>query len=426
MLRDDGTYWLNLGDAYAGGGSGGPGGSDKQKSNKGSVQVIPGKRTTRGTGSGRWGLGDTAVDGLPAKNLMGQPWRAAFALQDDGANVEALRVIERTIGEFHDAFEGEEIPPKALAILERLAVEYATAKGNSWYLRSAIVWHKPNPMPESVSDRPTSAYEMVFLLTKRAHYFYDADAVREAYNPASLDRYKYKNQGSQAGRRQPNGNEPDATVFDANPTGRNSRNVWVIPTQGRPEAHFATFADELPRRCILAGTSEHGVCAECGAPWAREVEASGGTIGKAWHDHDQAKRLGIGQRTGGASLDTDIGNGKYSRQTVGWQPTCECNAADCPQHKPANKQDGHGPRHAGFNARWKESGGVQPKATDFQPSCSCDANRVPATVLDCFVGSGTTVAVAQQLGRRGIGLDLNLEYLGIAKQRIEKVSLPLF
>ena len=71
------------------------------------------------------------VDGLPAKNLMGQPWRAAFALQDDG-----------------------------------------------WILRSAIVWHKPNPMPESVSDRPTSAYEMVFLLTKRAHYFYDADAIR--------------------------------------------------------------------------------------------------------------------------------------------------------------------------------------------------------------------------------------------------------
>ena len=128
VLRDDGTYFLNLGDAYSGGG-GGPGGSDKQKSNKGSVQLIPGKRTTRGTGSGRWGLGDTAVDGLPAKNLMGQPWRAAFALQDDG-----------------------------------------------WILRSAIVWHKPNPMPESVSDRPTSAYEMVFpfgrsgriiILTKR-------------------------------------------------------------------------------------------------------------------------------------------------------------------------------------------------------------------------------------------------------------------
>ena len=113
VLRDDGTYWLNLGDAYAGGG--------KQSNNSGNL--INGKRTPRGEGSGRWGMGDVAVDGLPAKNLMGQPWRAAFALQDDG-----------------------------------------------WILRSAIVWHKPNPMPESVSDRPTSAYEMVFLLTKRAHY----------------------------------------------------------------------------------------------------------------------------------------------------------------------------------------------------------------------------------------------------------------
>ena len=146
VLRDDGTYWLNLGDSYAGSGKGHSAGGfkngDKQETNVGSVGVQPitrGKRIDRGEGSGRWGMGDTAVDGLPAKNLMGQPWRAAFALQDDG-----------------------------------------------WILRSAIVWHKPNPMPESVSDRPTSAYEMVFLLTKRAHYFYDAEAIRESHTESHI------------------------------------------------------------------------------------------------------------------------------------------------------------------------------------------------------------------------------------------------
>ena len=315
--------------------------------------------------------------GLGPKNLMGQPWRAAFALQDDG-----------------------------------------------WILRSAIVWHKPNPMPESVSDRPTSAYEMVFLLTKRAHYFYDAEAVRESaeYGRGTIFRskgYTERNafEGNDGFERQTNAHSYEG--------GRNARNVWQIPTQGRPEAHFATFPDELPRRCILAGTSEHGVCADCGAPWERqtEKETTYAHTGKYGGKHT-ANGGNVRQDTQG---EHDIRNKpSVTVQTVGWQPTCECNAADCPQHKPANKQGGHGPRHAGVNARWKESGGVPPKATDFQPTCTCDANRVPATVLDCFVGSGTTVAVAQQLGRRGIGLDLNLEYLGIAKQRIEQVSLPLF
>ena len=117
--------------------------------------------------------------------------------------------------------------------------------------------------------------------------------------------------------------------------GANARNVWGIATQGRPEAHFATFPDELPRRCILAGTSEHGVCAECGAPWTRTDEGA-------------------------------------------WLSPCQCAAA-----------------------------------------------VVPATVLDPFVGSGTTACVAQQLGRRAIGIDLNTEYLNIACRRLEAIPLPL-
>ena len=335
VLRDDGTYWLNLGDSYSSSGKGhsasGFHNGDKQETNAGSVGVQPiarGKRIERGEGSGRWGMGDTAVDGLPAKNLMGQPWRAAFALQDDG-----------------------------------------------WYLRSAIIWHKSNPMPESVSDRPTSAYEMVFLLTKRPHYFYDAEAVREPQSELTFERFKggqYRSIGQKAESAQSRQVRSNAsfkvgakeTVL---PNGRNSRNVWSIPTQGRPEAHFATFPDELPRRCILAGTSEHGVCADCGAQWERIREKCS---------------------TGNQRKSSHVPNGGTKTSSTQWEP--------------------------------------QTVATDnWQPTCQCNAARIPATVLDCFVGSGTTVAVAQQLGRHGIGLDLNPDYLAIAAKRLTGITLPM-
>ena len=166
-------------------------------------------------------MGDERVNaGLGAKQLMGQPWRVAFALQDDG-----------------------------------------------WILRSAPVWHKPNPMPESVTDRPTSAYEMIFLLTKQGRYFYDAEAGRESPNEDSLARYK-RSSSLDGSREYKMDNPPTGNLG-----GANARNVWTIPTQGRPDAHFATFPDELPRRCILAGTSEHGVCGDCGAPWARQLSS---------------------------------------------------------------------------------------------------------------------------------------------------------
>lgn len=154
--------------------------------------------------------------------------------------------------------------------------------------------------------------------------------------------------------------------------------VWRVPTQGRPDAHFATFPDELPRRCILAGTSEHGVCGECGAPWARLTEKSvthESGSGKAGNQ-PKGKHSGTPQAESG-SYDIRMGPVVHT-QTLGWQPTCD---------------------H--------------------------DADTVPATVLDPFVGSGTTSAVAQSLGRHSVGLDLSLEYLEIAARRIGKVSLPM-
>ena len=319
VLRDDGSFWLNLGDAYSNTGV-----SDSSK-----VGGFTGERIR----AGKKGIMDSRPraipEGMKPKNLMGQPWRVAFALQDDG-----------------------------------------------WILRSAIVWHKPNPMPESVTDRPTNAYEIVFLLAKSSKYFYDAEAIRtpSATEPHKPGQTKIANERFDKDRNE--------RTFGHGMT--NSRNVWSIPTQGRPDAHFATFPDELPRRCILAGTSERGVCADCGAPWVRQILATGPDGRKA-------------VMKGGKAYDED-GN-----------PLMGDNLID------------HGVRGS-FNS----SGHVLKKETlGWQPTCGCNADTVPATVLDPFAGSGTTLAVAQSLGRESVGTDLNREYLDIASKRIGNISLPL-
>ena len=222
VLRDDGTAWINLGDAYASIGRS----ARKESPGVGATQAMPKvEREVVWQAGGGHNFNWELPGGIRPKNLMGQPWRVAFALQDDG-----------------------------------------------WLLRSAIVWHKPNPMPESVRDRPTNAYEMLFLLAKQGKYFYDAEAIREAHDdkagpPSRLGTLKGTNHDRPEPEVRANINNPGKREY--NPSGRNARNVWSIPTQGRPDAHFATYPDELPRRCILAGTSERGVCAACGAPWVR-------------------------------------------------------------------------------------------------------------------------------------------------------------
>jgi DNA modification methylase len=189
VLRDDGTLWLNLGDSYANDGKWGGASSGKH------VTALHG---TTGVGRGK------RFTGAKAKDLLGMPWRVAFALQEDG-----------------------------------------------WWLRSAIVWHKPNPMPESVKDRPTSAYEMVFLLAKSAQYYYDADAIRE---PTVCDRTR--GPALHGDLMSTNGNAGLARrpITDT----RNNRNVWTITTQPFKGAHFATMPPNLAERCILAGCPEGG------------------------------------------------------------------------------------------------------------------------------------------------------------------------
>ena len=360
VLRKDGSVWLNLGDAYAGSGKGlnGDGShspGDKQATNVGSLTVPP--------------MGHS---GLKPKDLIGLPWHVAFALQADG-----------------------------------------------WWLRSDIVWNKLNPMPESVTDRPTRAHEYVFLLTKSARYYYDADATRELGFEHPGQSGTFSRNGLVSKHVIPNQTSAEHRPrTDRVPGGANKRTVWSIATQPYKGSHFATFPEKLVEPCILAGTSERGVCGmtgdpwervvevdgrrgaswhdhvddivdgqsksapaptisrtttgwqpTCGAPWARVTEVSGGTIGQSWHDHEEDEVRG--QRSGGMSLAVDRGNGPYKRETTGWQPTC-----------------GH------------------------------DAEPVPTTVLDPFCGSGTTGVVALRHGRSFIGIELNPEYVQLAQKRI--------
>jgi DNA modification methylase len=195
VLRDDGTLWLNIGDSYH---------NLRTHMNGGA----PTNTVHRGTArDGTEGFGRTnrshRLPGIKDKDLIGIPWLLAFALRADG-----------------------------------------------WYLRSDIIWHKPNPMPESVRDRPTSAHEHVFLLTKRGSYYYDADDGAEQSKWPVGSRPDVV-QGGFAGK----GKDPRAqAAFRAIRDTRNARNVWSIATQPFSGAHFATMPPDLAERCIRAGT----------------------------------------------------------------------------------------------------------------------------------------------------------------------------
>ena len=193
-LRDDGTVWLNLGDSYHNYRSHMNGGAPTNTVHRG------------GSRDGTEGFGRTNrnahLPGLKDKDLIGIPWRVAFALQEDG-----------------------------------------------WWLRSDIIWAKPNPMPESVTDRPTRAHEYLFLLTKAGRYFFDAEAVRESSVEPDRMRADRFGGASWEGRQQ----HSEGALFTGGTT-RNIRSVWTIATQPFTEAHFATFPPELAERCIRAGS----------------------------------------------------------------------------------------------------------------------------------------------------------------------------
>lgn len=204
VLRDDGTLWLNLGDSYAGSwGAQGHRVTESDDPTWHSSQIKNHPKRARQTGTIRQA-------GLKPKDLIGIPWRVAFALQADG-----------------------------------------------WYLRKDIIWHKPNPMPESVTDRPTSAHEHMFLLAKSERYYFDAEAVKE---PATdIGRANGREGRSEDDRARPPGSNPRTLArLDFTSRGRNIRDVWTVTAQPFSGAHFATFPPKLIEPCIKAGSPVGG------------------------------------------------------------------------------------------------------------------------------------------------------------------------
>lgn len=329
VLRDDGTLWLNLGDSYA---TNPPGNTS---SNGGMSQ---GRRAYDGNGKGGRYVGTA---GLKPKDLIGIPWRVALALQADG-----------------------------------------------WWLRSEITWCKRAPMPESVTDRPTSATEKVFLLAKSATYYFDSEAVREPANREGVLVKAYGNGAKNLDGATAANDRRTAAGFgthDTLVTGRNMRNWWLLGPEPYAAAHFATFPTEIPRRAILAGTSEKGCCAACGAPWVRVVES---------HSENNQRN---------ERVHTVSANGFA-------------------------EGSGHTPDSASERARHLDGKNyvhVRQATNAWRPTCDHDAAVVPCVVLDPFAGSCTTGFVAKQLNRRAIMIDLNVGYLALGIKRLSAVSIPM-
>jgi hypothetical protein len=183
--------------------------------------------------------------------------------------------------------------------------------------------------------------------------------------------------------------------FEPLPKGVQS-DAWLLGPEPQSMMHFATFPSEIPRRAIKAGTSEKGCCPECGKAWVRMIEKSGGTIGKGWHNHQQD--LERGKQKNESGMDT------YRIATKGWQPQCQCNA---PHDWTAD------PDKTGYKACKRCT--IAAWTASANEPCF-----VPCLVLDPFAGSGTSLSVAVQLGRRAIGLELSPEYVRLAERRMAK------
>jgi len=335
VLRDDGTLWLNLGDTYS---------TTMfvhgyiRNVRRGSQWSTFGHYTWDGHTKGKRDIGNIKTAGradpswdIKPKDLCGIPWRVAFALQADG-----------------------------------------------WWLRQDIIYSKANPMPESVRDRCTKSHEYIFLLSKSERYFYDAEAIKE--QSTSIEEHLKRKRLVES-----HGNSEQSTVsMDGghNVLGgmngnRNRRSVWTIATRPYSGAHFATFPESLVTPCILAGTSERGACAACGAPWERITET---------HYKKHRPSAGVDIRSRNEDRLTQ------ARGHGGWQ---------------------------GNNLL------ADVKTLGWRPTCSCNAPTVPCVVLDPFCGSGTVEAVAYKLARRGIGIDLSMAYLGMARQRARQTPMGL-
>jgi DNA modification methylase len=316
------------------------------------------------------------------------------------------------------------LKPKDLCMIPHRVALALQADG--WWVRGDNVWSKPNPMPEPVTDRATRSHEYVFQLAKSARYYYDAEAVREdatagprvagRNSRANVDRVPRERKGEA---------RYDPTTA---PGGRNRRSVWTITPKSFPEAHFATFPQELAEVCVKAGTSERGCCPMCAAPFVRVVAPTpeyARLLGKDWANYEADAEEGRGHfalADGGVSGQRCVKRGAPSVTaayvTTGWRPGCDC---------------------AGLRPLWD-----LPERDDYEESqeweLACRAIQAgnaarlveyaalpvsPCVVLDPFSGAATSGVVAGKLGRDYIGCELNPAYVEMSERRILREVGPL-
>lgn len=270
---------------------------------------------------------------IKPKDLVGIPWRVALALQEDG-----------------------------------------------WYLRQDIIWHKPNPMPESVKDRCTKAHEYIFLLTKSEQYYYDNEAIKEDCKQSTIDRNNYKFNGAFKGqflgtpneKRWQDGRPIENPNFSSDGKS-NKRSVWTVPVKPYNEAHFAVFPTSLIEPALLAGCPPK-ICSECGTPYERDM------------------------------VTVEVPDRETRDNMVGVIP----------------KRD----KTSRMNSKNMES--LVQEDRGFTKNCSCSGSQTSAgRVLDPFGGSGTTALVADRNGRDATIIELNEKYVDIAETRLGGET-PLF
>ena len=316
VLRDDGTVWLNLGDSYA------RTGGDSSKKGR----HWDHRKNNPNTGHNRY-----AKDiGLKQKDLVGIPWRVAFALQQDG-----------------------------------------------WYLRQDIIWHKPNPMPESVQDRCTKAHEYIFLLSKSQKYYFDNEAIKEdsKFPEGPNSAHNIRKGADDPKMRTRTGLHQIGAIEK-----KNKRSVWTVTTKPFAGAHFATFPMDLIEPCVLASCPEK-ICVDCGKPYERVLK------------NIETKPIkNIKKKNNRKQFESSMGGGGTSFKG-----------------------------HSGY---FKSDGTpiVKPKIDlGLQKQCDCKTDETKAgTVLDPFAGSGTTGIVAVGHNRNAVLCELNEEYIELAKKRIRE------
>lgn len=339
VLRDDGTFWLNIGDSRSASGHGWGGGSISEAS--GHSEKCGGYK----------GRKPPPCWSLKQKDLMLVPFRMVIALQEAG-----------------------------------------------WYVRQVNIWNKPNPMRESAKDRPTTAHEYVFLLSKSPHYYYDWYAVAEPVKADTVAR-GLRARGNDHKHSDGAPGQPPHSFLQAQPNLSNGKaiqvegavankmSVWTITAASFAEDHFAVFPEDLVKVPILAGTSERGACAKCGAPYFRVLE-------------DVAPDLNAQRACGGDSF------GEYFGEAV-------------------KEYEGTGAQDASEVKKRILASMMIKRTRAWLPDCQCVADVVPCTVLDPFSGSGTTAKVAGEYGRSFIGIDLKPEFVEMAKRRSSQMGLTL-